>query len=61
MKKTFDVEGVPPKAGPYSHAVIANGSVYVCGQAPLFLRRMSWQGIPSKNTPSKRWRISRQF
>ena len=35
MKKTFDVEGVPPKAGPYSHAVIANGSVYVCGQGPF--------------------------
>ena len=34
MRKALIVEGAPKRAGPYSHAVIANGFVYVSGQGP---------------------------
>ena len=34
MKKTVNVERAAKPGGPYSHAVIANGFVYVSGQGP---------------------------
>ncbi len=34
MRKTILVEGAVEPAGQYSHAVIANGFVYVSGQGP---------------------------
>jgi 2-iminobutanoate/2-iminopropanoate deaminase len=34
MRKALIVEGAAKVAGPYSHAVIANGFVYVAGQGP---------------------------
>jgi 2-iminobutanoate/2-iminopropanoate deaminase len=34
MRKTLIVEGAARRAGPYSHAVVANGVVYVSGQGP---------------------------
>lgn len=34
-KRCIMVEGGPPAAGPYSHAVIANGFVFASGQVPL--------------------------
>ena len=30
-----DVPGYPPSHSPYSHAVVANGFVFVSGQAPV--------------------------
>lgn len=35
MKKAFDVAKAPRKVGPYSHVVVANGFVFVCGQGPF--------------------------
>lgn len=35
MKKCVTVEGAATPAGPYSHAVIANGLVFVSGQGPV--------------------------
>jgi len=35
MKKCVNVKGAAPPAGPYSHAVIANGLVFVSGQGPV--------------------------
>ena len=35
MRKTIMVKGAVKPAGQYSHAVIANGFVYVSGQGPL--------------------------
>jgi 2-iminobutanoate/2-iminopropanoate deaminase len=32
MRKTVIVSGAPKPAGPYSHAVVANGFVFVAGQ-----------------------------
>jgi 2-iminobutanoate/2-iminopropanoate deaminase len=34
MRKTVIVAGAPKPAGPYSHAVVANGFVFVAGQGP---------------------------
>jgi 2-iminobutanoate/2-iminopropanoate deaminase len=34
MRKTIMVEGAAKAAGQYSHAVVANGFVYVSGQGP---------------------------
>lgn len=34
MRKSIMVTSAPTPAGPYSHAVIANGFVYVSGQGP---------------------------
>ena len=35
MKKTVMAEKGPPPAGPYSHAVVANGFVFISGQGPV--------------------------
>jgi 2-iminobutanoate/2-iminopropanoate deaminase len=35
MRKAIMVEGAVKAAGQYSHAVIANGFVYVAGQGPM--------------------------
>lgn len=35
MKKTVMAENGPAPAGPYSHAVVADGFVYVSGQGPV--------------------------
>ena len=35
MRKTVIVPEAPKPAGPYSHAVVANGFVFVAGQGPL--------------------------
>ena len=35
MKKTVMAEKGPAPAGPYSHAVVANGFVFISGQAPV--------------------------
>lgn len=35
MRKTVIAEKAPKPAGPYSHAVIADGFVYVSGQGPV--------------------------
>jgi 2-iminobutanoate/2-iminopropanoate deaminase len=35
MRKSVIVPTAPKPAGPYSHAVVANGFVFVAGQAPL--------------------------
>ena len=35
MRRTVMAEGGPAPAGPYSHAVIANGFVFVSGQGPV--------------------------
>lgn len=34
-RKAFTFEGAPQKAGPYSHAVVMNGFVFVSGQGPF--------------------------
>jgi len=34
-KRCINVDGAPPAVGPYSHAVAANGFLYVSGQIPL--------------------------
>src|SRR5215210_2752039 len=34
-RETITAENAPEPAGPYSHAVIAGGFVYVSGQAPI--------------------------
>src|SRR5580765_7389447 len=34
MRKALIVEDAARRAGPYSHAVVANGVVYVSGQGP---------------------------
>ncbi len=34
-RETVTVDGAPAPAGPYSHAVVANGFVYVSGQGPV--------------------------
>lgn len=34
MRKALIVEGAARRAGPYSHAIVANGTVYVSGQGP---------------------------
>ena len=34
MRKTLIVEGAARRAGPYAHAGVANGVVYVSGQGP---------------------------
>lgn len=35
MRKTVIAEKAPKPAGPYSHAIIADGFVYVSGQGPI--------------------------
>jgi 2-iminobutanoate/2-iminopropanoate deaminase len=35
MRRTVMAEGGPAPAGPYSHAVVANGFVFVSGQGPV--------------------------
>lgn len=35
MRKTVTVEKAPSPAGPYSHAVVANGFVFISGQGPV--------------------------
>jgi 2-iminobutanoate/2-iminopropanoate deaminase len=35
MKKTVMAEKGPQPAGPYSHAVVANGFVFISGQGPV--------------------------
>jgi 2-iminobutanoate/2-iminopropanoate deaminase len=35
MKKTVMTEKGPKPAGPYSHAVVANGFVFISGQGPV--------------------------
>ena len=34
-RETVTASGAPEPAGPYSHAVVANGFVYVSGQGPV--------------------------
>jgi 2-iminobutanoate/2-iminopropanoate deaminase len=34
-RETITAGGAPEPAGPYSHAVVANGFVYVSGQGPV--------------------------
>ena len=34
MKKTVMADKGPKPAGPYSHAVVANGFVFISGQGP---------------------------
>jgi 2-iminobutanoate/2-iminopropanoate deaminase len=34
-RKVYTFEGAPQKAGPYSHAVVMNGFVFVSGQGPI--------------------------
>jgi 2-iminobutanoate/2-iminopropanoate deaminase len=34
-RKTVTADGAPAAAGPYSHAVISNGLVFLSGQVPL--------------------------
>ena len=34
-RETITADGAPEPAGPYSHAVLANGFVYVSGQGPV--------------------------
>ena len=34
-RETVTAAGAPEPAGPYSHAVVANGFVYVSGQGPV--------------------------
>ena len=34
-KEAITASGAPEPAGPYSHAIVANGFVYVSGQAPI--------------------------
>ena len=34
-RETITASGAPEPAGPYSHAVVANGFVYVSGQGPI--------------------------
>src|SRR5918999_1189045 len=35
MKETVTAEGAPKPAGPYSHAVVAEGLVFISGQGPV--------------------------
>ncbi len=35
MKQIVTVEGAPTPAGPYSHAVVADGLVFISGQGPV--------------------------
>lgn len=35
MRKTVTAEKAPKPAGPYSHAVVANGLVFISGQGPI--------------------------
>ena len=35
MRKTVMADNGPVPAGPYSHAVVANGFVFISGQAPV--------------------------
>ncbi len=35
MRKAVTVEEAPAPAGPYSHAVVANGFVFISGQGPV--------------------------
>src|SRR5215218_6408893 len=35
MKQIVSAEGAPKPAGPYSHAVVADGFVFVSGQGPV--------------------------
>jgi 2-iminobutanoate/2-iminopropanoate deaminase len=35
VRKTVTAENGPPPAGPYSHAVVAGGFVFVSGQGPV--------------------------
>jgi 2-iminobutanoate/2-iminopropanoate deaminase len=34
-RKTVTAEGGPPAAGPYSHAVVSNGLIFLSGQTPV--------------------------
>lgn len=34
-RQAITARGAPEPAGPYSHAIVANGFVYVSGQAPI--------------------------
>ena len=35
MKQTFQINGAPAPIGPYSQAVVKNGTLFVSGQIPL--------------------------
>ena len=35
MRKTVTADRGPAPAGPYSHAVVANGFVFISGQGPV--------------------------
>ena len=35
MRRTVMAEGGPAPAGPYSHAVVSGGFVFVSGQGPI--------------------------
>jgi 2-iminobutanoate/2-iminopropanoate deaminase len=35
VRRTVTAEGGPAPAGPYSHAVVANGFVFISGQGPV--------------------------
>ena len=35
MRRTVIAEGGPAPAGPYSHAVVVDGFVFVSGQGPI--------------------------
>jgi len=35
MRQTVTAEGAPKPAGPYSHAVVADGLVFISGQGPV--------------------------
>jgi 2-iminobutanoate/2-iminopropanoate deaminase len=35
MRRTVTAENAPEPAGPYSHAVVANGFVFISGQGPV--------------------------
>jgi 2-iminobutanoate/2-iminopropanoate deaminase len=34
-RETVNAHGAPPAAGPYSHAVVSNGLVFLSGQTPI--------------------------
>jgi 2-iminobutanoate/2-iminopropanoate deaminase len=34
-RKPVTAEGAPPAAGPYSHAVVSNGLIFLSGQTPV--------------------------
>lgn len=46
-RETITVDGAPEPAGPYSHAVLANGFLYVSGQG-RWTRRRGPRRTPSR-------------